>query len=676
MTNPRLVKVAANARADWSARIDKFGKERPEAFSSAQEIYDLFQKHRFVCACAETQMGKTTICRLLAKKWLLDLDDEIAGSMDNKIIVYIENVANNDLATQAEENFSHLETHVKVVSITKAENYLLEMNPKTESLFIIDESHMGSDQLAKRLSNVLAVIEERSNRNDRILLVSATGFSSIYEASRERSIMGYSAAINVVKQPTAYRGISSFIKNDQVIDNSVATCLLEAKTVTPDTYIRFIETLYGDEGGLHIIRSSANRSQETLEHLLSLIDPETGAPALLPQNIKIVASSLNDVDQSELTAWSNVLSQYQNYRIRGEKLVIIVRGFLRVGIAMHEEMKAELMSTWDGTSSAVSSVVQALIGRACGYHNNTKVLHFANKRMLEAHTELSEKLNLLSKDSEVTLNNLALAIDNITTKYGVKNWDPGLAGIDSDRKVSAAEKRTKEAQFKVRNFAAYSFDPLTEQKSKDDHFDEGITKELAQQLHGAEVDLSDQKIKLTQLLLKVHKEYHTIRGEVRRKSRQLRGIPFAYGQFINRNTFLKPEHGNRKALERAMSELMREDGKPVSFNGLKKQGGGERNIENVDYVVYVVSSYNSTQKSPKESLEDTILSEATVRNFCKTYDIKENNTVVILFSKGERYTELERQLKLDFEKAQARKKKSGNVVPTSVYTVEHEKEII
>lgn len=641
-------------RQNIKNKIEKLEEGKPEAKDAALDIIELFKKNRVVCACAETQMGKTTICRLIAKNIILSLSDNELALPDHKVVVYIENVANNDLKDQAFDNFSHLPFNVDVMSVTRASSQIEHLPTSHGIIFIIDESHMGCDHLAKRLNEILGKIESRKVDDDRILLVSATGFSSIYEASKKQNILGYEAAIRVVQPPKAYRGISQFLNDDQIIDNSGESCFYEAEINTPAVFNKFVDTLSSRSGGVYIIRSSANNTQSTKERLLELCD-SNGNQILQEENIKIVARSLKDVDKEDLESWDNVLRLYPAYKERHMKLVIIVRGFLRVGIAMPQEMKEDLVATWDGTSSAVSSVVQALVGRACGYHKNDTALHFANKNMLMAHSELNECLATLAEPSQIE--DIAKTIQNITQSYGIPNWDPGLAGTDRRKKISRLENKVAEPQYQTKSWASYSFDPNTKFKANDVEI-EKISAKLD--------NLKDISDDVRNILAAVHSNYlPNNKGRIPVKSQRKLSPEIVSGQFINKKTFTNPKHGQRSKLTNALNGLI--NNQPVNFNNLRTQGRGFKQIDKVGFVAYVLSTYNKS--SGKVNTEDSLLSLDLLKPFCNTYGIELNNTIVILFAKGEsdsaRTREIQKQLKLQKQKDI----EDGSVVRTAVYAM-------
>ncbi|MGD1452523.1 hypothetical protein [Vibrio harveyi] len=646
-------------RQEIEKKLCELEDGKPEAKTAAIDILNLLKEHRVVCACAETQMGKTTICRLIAKHTIKNLSNKDLDKLDHKVVVYIENVANNDLAAQADDNFAHLSENVAVESVTRA-SALLDTLPDTHGiLFIIDESHMGCDHLAKRLNEILAKIEDRDVKEDRILLVSATGFSSIYEASKEKSIMGYSAAIRVVQPPEAYRGISQFLEDNQIIDNSDESCFYQAEHRTPSVFKKFVDTLLTHSGGLYIIRSSAGNTQLTKDKLLELTD-QNGQKILAEENVKIVASSLNDVEKDDLDSWNGVLRSYQAYKKRNKKLVIIVRGFLRVGIAMPPEMKEDLIATWDGTSSAVSSVVQALIGRACGYHNNTKALHFSHKNMLKAHSELNERLSELAKPPQIQLNDIALAIQTITHKYSIPNWDPGLTGTDRTKAANRLKNKIAEPQYSVSGWASYSFDPNKKLKA-----DEPDLQRICDDLGLTHDDNINDVI---EIISAIHAQYRADKkGEIPVKSgRRFTGIKYISGQFINKKTFINAKHGQRRKIETALTEIHNQQ--DVSFNNLRTQGAGKKKIDQVDYVAYVISTYNVARDKGQQS--DSQLTLELMKPFCEAYGIEPNNTVVILFKKGDVNVTYTQKIQQELNLKNQEIIEDGHVVRKGVYAME------
>lgn len=654
--------VIDNLRNSIKSEIEEISNGKSEALNAANDILALIGEHRVVCASAETQMGKTTICKLVCLKLIHGLKDDELLKLDHKVVAYIENVANNDLVSQAAQNFESMSNNVDVLAVTKADNHIESLPVEHGILFIVDESHMGSDQLAKRLNSILSRIEDRNNPRDRILLVSATGFSSIYETAKEKSIMGYKAAIKVVAPSSKYRGIQSFIENKQVIDNSEESCLVKAKNVIPDTYNQFIKLLKQPGAGLYIIRSTSNQTSKTKDLLLSLRDA-SGSAILKEQNIKIVATKLNDVEANELDAWDDVIGKYKAYKDRGQKLVIIVRGYLRVGIAMPHEMKQDLTATWDGTSSAVSSVVQALIGRACGYHDNSSAIHFANKKIISAHNELNKVLTEFAESDEVPLSDIALSIQKITENYGISNWDPGLAGVDRKRSRARIESKLSEPQFNVGGYGSYSFNPNNKLfPHKEDIYE--LHESLVGRAANSEDD--DEFKKLDELLRIIHHQYHPKGGEIRVGSGRRLSLKNVSGQYINKNTFINPKHGQRRKLEIALSQLAEGD-QEVSFNDLRTQGAGKKKIEVTDYIVYILSVYNTANLKKGESKTQSRLTQDLINKFCDSHDLPSDENVVIIFRKGVESEFLTKQIKLSLSNTTSQIVKDGNLTRKSTY---------
>ena len=90
-------------------------------------------------------------------------------------------------------------------------------------------------------------------------------------------------------------------------------------------------------------------------------------------------------------------------------------------------MKNTLISTWDSTVASVAAVVQANIGRGCGYHSNHDALHFTNLPAVEAY---AESLNFLEDNTnELGASNfdgLREFFDELCDEHNVQGLDVGL----------------------------------------------------------------------------------------------------------------------------------------------------------------------------------------------------------------------------------------------------------
>lgn len=82
----------------------------------------------------------------------------------------------------------------------------------------------------------------------------------------------------------------------------------------------------------------------------------------------IIGQKLTGVKDDEISTIQDLKIAYDAARLFDDKLIAItvaVSGCINFG----QQMKEELINSWDSTIANIAAVVQANIGRACGYHH-------------------------------------------------------------------------------------------------------------------------------------------------------------------------------------------------------------------------------------------------------------------------------------------------------------------
>ena len=87
-------------------------------------------------------------------------------------------------------------------------------------------------------------------------------------------------------------------------------------------------------------------------------------------------------------------------------------------------MKDELINSWDSTISNIAAIVQANIGRACGYHDNIKAIHYTNLDAIGAYSELLDHLESQSEHCDFAA--LQAQFEYICERYDVAGFDRAL----------------------------------------------------------------------------------------------------------------------------------------------------------------------------------------------------------------------------------------------------------
>ncbi|MCU7376270.1 hypothetical protein PEC18_37165 [Paucibacter sp. O1-1] len=125
----------------------------------------------------------------------------------------------------------------------------------------------------------------------------------------------------------------------------------------------------------------------------------------------------------ELCSIDDLKREFETASLFDEKLIAITVAGFRAGVNFGQEMKETLINTWDSSIANIAAVIQANIGRACGYHQNTQAKHYTNLDAVRAYSELLEHLESRDKDKE--FEGLQDVFEQICAKYDVRGFDRG-----------------------------------------------------------------------------------------------------------------------------------------------------------------------------------------------------------------------------------------------------------
>ncbi|HBF47829.1 MAG TPA: glutathione synthase, partial [Shewanella frigidimarina] len=85
------------------------------------------------------------------------------------------------------------------------------------------------------------------------------------------------------------------------------------------------------------------------------------------------------------------------------------------------------ISTWDSTVASVAAVVQANIGRACGYHGNNSSMHYTNINAAEAYAAILNYLeSTCSEHAASDFDGLKEFFEEVCQEFQVNGLDVGL----------------------------------------------------------------------------------------------------------------------------------------------------------------------------------------------------------------------------------------------------------
>jgi len=409
--------------------LDKVFEHQKIAASNA--FAGLTGNTRAVILAAEMQSGKSGVSLAIASLQRLSLsDEEIVRQNLLKDSIYIMTMADTSLLAQAEEDLKPA-SNIVVSNLTRferdIERVFIHQQPK---LVVVDECHYGSGDKAVRYERLFEYIE-KINTNCKVVFISATPLSALLAAEGE-SIINRDIKTKLVFHRTsdAYYGVREMLSNNQVQAlGGKARSFLNASRERSE----FLETLKKHNGfGWALIRvPNGGAMAAKLLLIRNGFDKE---------NIHIVGQSLTGVPRDELVNVEEFRDKYDEAQNFDNKVVAITVAGFRAGINFGPDMKANLIGTWDSTISNVAAVVQANIGRACGYHENTKAVHYTNRHSVSAYAAvldyLEENCSASATDDIVGLRSMYEAI---CRKYEVRALDAGATVSYAGAKVPIAK---------------------------------------------------------------------------------------------------------------------------------------------------------------------------------------------------------------------------------------------
>lgn len=569
--------------------------------TAAQRTFDKFQSGaRAVVIAAEMQSGKSGIALALAAMQRLSLnDDKISQRKLLKDTLYLVTMADVALQEQAKNDLAPCK-NVVVSNFTNFENCLkAEFKHQPPKLIIIDECHYGSSTDSVRYAKVFNYLESQNN-DCRIAFISATPFSALYAASDD-SILRHNLNTDLVFHKTSneYHGIREMHRHGQIIkldDENRDFCesLFMRK--------RFIRQFKEHEGpGWSLIRVPTSQAKTAQRLLL-----ESG---IEPEQIHIIGQKLVGLEDYELCSLEDFKREYDTAKLFDDKLIAITVAGIRAGVNFGHEMKENLINSWDSSISNIAAVVQANIGRACGYHHNTTATHYTNLDAVRAYGELLDFLE--EKDDQQAFDGIKEKFEQICERYEIRGFDRGTTvapnktyEVQSSRKLSDHRVFLTECYVIVPgklnnpsfNYNQYTRDP-----------------------------------ELLEAIRLIREEYLADGEPYRKQGRALRGDHqnWVKAQWVNGATYDDgtPSCAKSKALR--FTKLL-DQNEPVEFNNIVNPGGGET-TEDKRVMASIFSTYNlSGQKDAfKRALDLDDMSEV-----CRLFGFESDDTLILLYKRG------------------------------------------
>ena len=590
---------------------------------------------RAIVTAAEMQAGKSGIALALACLQRLSLsDNEICERAKLKDTLYLVTMPDLALIEQAEKDLVDAK-NVVVSNFVRfeadIERYFKGYPPK---LIIIDECHYGSNASAVRYCQIFDYLE-KENEQCKVVFISATPFGALYAAETEYEIAKHIEFI-------ATR------ENDQAAAKEASTAAIEAASNsilrrdfnTKLVFHRTSSEYYGvremlkknkvtalDTDSKNFLAPSSQR-----DHIMELIKNYEGAGWVLVRvppgvamdakndfiqsgidanNIFIIGSNLSGVPEDELNKITRFKREFDECIDFDEKLVAITVAGARAGINFGHLMKSRLIATWDTTVTSVAAVVQANIGRACGYHENHDSHHFTNFNAAKAYGAILDHLDETTAEHAASdFDGLREFFEEVCQEYNVNGLDVGLT-ISNRRRRPIADVETYMSDSYVAvpgrlldesfDFTQFTEDPM-----------------------------------LLQAISLLRSEFLKGGGPNVKGNRAMRGVTknWIKAQWVNGDSYDNKEKARKEGTMRERTIKFTqaiENNEAIEFNQIVMPGAGEY-TENKQVTATVFSTYNISRRA---GVDKKIMTLNDVQEMCDYFQVPHDDTLFVLFKRGE-----------------------------------------
>jgi hypothetical protein len=614
---------------------------------------------RAVVTAAEMQAGKSGVALALCCLQRLALSDtELCDRSKLKDTLYLLTMPDTALLDQATKDLEVAKNAV-VSNFNRFDQDLeRHFKGKAPKLIIIDECHYGSNAAAVRYCRIFDYLE-KENDDCKVVFISATPFGALYAAEQEYDEAKHVEEIALKNKDDVgakeAAALAEAAKKESILRRDFNTRLVFHRT--SEEYYGVREMLKRgkvsnlDKDARNFLTPSPQRDQ-----IVTMIDMHQGAGWVLVRvppgtamdaktyftnagiaenNVFILGNSLSGVPEEEHTTIDQFKREFDECIDFDEKLIAITVAGFRAGINFGYDMKSKLIATWDSTVTSVAAVVQANIGRACGYHDNREAHHFTNLDAAQAYGDILDYLDATTSEHAASdFDGLRDFFEQVCQEYNVNGLDVGLTVKNKKRRpIADIETYMTDSYIAVPgklldpeyDYTAYTTDPL---------------------LLAAIALLREEFLK--EPVLK-EKGNRAMRGTKRN---------WVKAQWVNGDTYNNKEKARKSGTmkERTIHLVNALDqGDSVEFNQVVMPGASEY-TEQKQVTATVFSIYNESRRN----VIKRIMTEADVHEMCEHFNVEHDDTLFVLFKRGEYNLELTEQ------------KKAANQAPDVLSTINDE----
>ncbi len=573
--------------------------------SAANKAFDALSKtSRAVVIAAEMQSGKSGIALALACMQRNSLDDDaICERGQLKDTLYLVTMSDIALQDQAKTDLAHC-PNVVVSNFSNFKKALnIDFKRQPPKLIIIDECHYGSTTEAIRYSRIFDYLES-DNTGCKVAFISATPFGALYAAGSD-SILRHNFHTKLVFHKTSdeYHGIRQMHRNQQIIKLDS-----EQRDFCDDSIMRrrFINQFKEHtSSGWSLVRVPNNSAQKAKKILIK--------QGIKEEQIYILGQKLIDVADEDLTSFDDFKREFETAQLFDEKIIAITVAGFRAGINFGQVMKETLIATWDSTIANIAAVVQANIGRACGYHNNLHAKHYTNLDAIGAYSALLDYLenDIGSKGNadETNFEGLHQLFEDICEKYEVNGFDRGTL-VAPEKEIQISRKKDDSKTYMTSTYLAVP--------AKLEEEDPDFT-------------LFTQNEDFLNAIKLIRNELLKEGGPIRKTGRALRGDHqnWIKAQWVNGVTYddFSQSCAKQKTLQFIQSINNNE---AIEFNTIVNPGGGER-TEDKTVMASIFSVHNLSKQTDAYK---RAMDEDDVFEMCDLLKVEYDSSLIVLFHRG------------------------------------------
>jgi len=591
-------------------------------------------KVRAVVTAAEMQAGKSGISLALCCLQRLSLSDiDICDRKHLKDTLYLVTMPDTALKEQAENDLQSAKNVVvsNFINFEKALETDFKGNPP--KLIIIDECHYGSNVTGIRYSSIFDYLEQE-NDTCKVVFISATPFGALYGAETEYqealelsseaeedhneallqesqqaandalsdSILrrDFSTRLVFHKTNDEYYGVREMLSNGRLkhLDDDSRNFMADS-----DLRLSFMNQFKKHEGmGWSLVRVPAGSAMDAKQFFIS--------QGIDEHNIFIIGRSLSGVPEDELSTIDQFKKEFEDAQLFGDKLVAITVAGCRAGINFGAMMKNNLISTWDSTVASVAAVVQANVGRACGYHGNNTSMHYTNSNAAEAYGAIIDYLERTCSDHAASdFDGLKEFFEDICQEFHVNGLDVGLT-------IKYKKRRP------IGDVETYATDSYV-----------AVPAKLLD--HDFDFNLFTQDKSILAAISILREEFTKSGAPSVKGNRAMRGKKknWIKAQWVNGDSYDNSEKAGVDGPQRdrtIMLTNMINNDEFVEFNRVVAPGSGELS-ENKLITATVFSIYNISRRK----VIKTMMTERDVWDMCDHFNIPHDDTIFVLYKRGE-----------------------------------------